>query len=87
MLRAAIHACDCAVAVLTGFNPNVLYEVGLAHALGKEMILLCELAPGSPHLPELPFDLRTQYVIGYRADRPDELRTRLDALLAEHRPR
>lgn len=40
------------VADLTKRNPNVFYEVGIAHALGKEVILL------SQSLDDVPFDLR-----------------------------
>jgi hypothetical protein len=47
------------VADLTGSNPNVYYELGLAHALGKRVILLTQ------HIDELPFDLRSYRVIPY----------------------
>jgi hypothetical protein len=67
-LRDAIDACDGAVAILTGFNANVMYELGLAHAQGKRAILLCEFLPKEQRLPDLPFDLRNEYVIGYSAD-------------------
>lgn len=40
------------VADLTGLNGNVLYELGLAHALGKRTVLITQ------KLEELPFDLR-----------------------------
>jgi CheY-like chemotaxis protein len=40
------------VADMTGRNPNVYYEVGYAHALGKDVVLLTQRAA------ELPFDLR-----------------------------
>lgn len=40
------------IADLTGRNPNVFYEVGLAHAIGKEVILLTQ------SMNDVPFDLR-----------------------------
>lgn len=40
------------VADLTGANPNVLYEVGLAHAIGKPVVLLTRRDK------DIPFDLR-----------------------------
>ena len=43
------------VAEITPANPNVFYELGYAHALGKPTILLAERGR------ELPFDIR-----GYR---------------------
>lgn len=45
--RAAVVICDC-----TGRNPNVFYEIGLAHAFGREVILITQ----SPD--DIPFDLR-----------------------------
>ncbi|MDQ3818776.1 MAG: nucleoside 2-deoxyribosyltransferase, partial [Acidobacteriota bacterium] len=35
-----ISKADIVVADMTGRNPNVFYEVGYAHALGKKVILL-----------------------------------------------
>lgn len=40
------------VADVSGLNPNVLYELGLAHALGKRAVMITR------NLEELPFDLR-----------------------------
>lgn len=37
-----IEQADAIVAVTTGKNPNVFYEVGFAHALRKEVILLTD---------------------------------------------
>ena len=47
------------VADLTGSNPNVYYELGLAHALRKRVILLTQ------QVDDLPFDLRSYRVIPY----------------------
>lgn len=47
------------IADLTGSNPNVYYELGLAHALRKRVILLTQ------QVDELPFDLRSYRVIPY----------------------
>jgi len=47
-----IQAAHIVIAEMTGRNPNVYYEVGYAHALGKEVVLLTQRAD------ELPFDLR-----------------------------
>ena len=40
------------IAELTGRNPNVFYEVGIAHTVGKEVILL------SQSTEDIPFDLK-----------------------------
>lgn len=45
---------DAAVVIadVTGLNGNVLYELGLAHAMGKRTVMITQ------RLDELPFDLR-----------------------------
>lgn len=52
--RSRIIICDC-----TGRNPNVFYEVGIAHTLGREVILVTQ----SEH--DIPFDLRHLRYIRY----------------------
>jgi len=54
-----ISSADLVVADLTGANPNVYYELGIAHALGRPTILLTQ------DLEEVPFDLRAYRVITY----------------------
>ncbi|MFQ3200561.1 MAG: hypothetical protein ACI9SK_001287 [Zhongshania sp.] len=54
-----ITTSDLIVADLTGSNPNVYYELGIAHALNKNVILLTQ------EIGELPFDLRSYRVIAY----------------------
>src|SRR5260370_389127 len=47
-----ISQADVIVADMTGRNPNVFYEVGYAHALGKTVILLTQDSK------DIPFDLK-----------------------------
>lgn len=47
-----ISKADVIVADMTGRNPNVFYEVGYAHALGKVVLLLTQNAD------DIPFDLK-----------------------------
>ncbi|MDX6271081.1 MAG: hypothetical protein QOD28_2304 [Acidobacteriota bacterium] len=47
-----INKADVVVADMTGRNPNVFYEVGYAHALGKIVLLLTQNAD------DIPFDLK-----------------------------
>jgi chromatin remodeling complex protein RSC6 len=47
------------LADLSGKNPNVLYELGLAHALAKPAILV------SQTIEDIPFDLRNLRIIIY----------------------
>lgn len=52
--RAKVVICDC-----SGKNPNVFYEAGVAHAIGKEVIFVTQ----SEH--DIPFDLRHIRYIRY----------------------
>lgn len=52
------------VAELTGRNPNVLYELGLAHALHKPVVLV------SSNEADVPFDVRHVRVIYYDVTDP-----------------
>lgn len=52
--RAKVVVCDC-----SGKNPNVFYEAGIAHAIGKEVILITQ----SEY--DIPFDLRHLRYIRY----------------------
>ena len=47
-----ISKADVIVSDMSGRNPNVFYETGYAHALGKTVILLTKTAD------DIPFDLR-----------------------------
>ena len=47
------------MADISEHNPNVFYELGLAHALGKETILITHGAGSSP------FDISTARLITY----------------------
>lgn len=58
------------LADLTGKNPNVFYELGLAHAIGKPVVLV------SNTIDDVPFDLRSLRVLIYDKD-DEEWGTRL----------
>ena len=47
-----IAKADVIIADMTGRNPNVFYETGYAHALGKQVILLTQ------DVNDIPFDLK-----------------------------
>jgi len=55
----ALRKARLIIAELTGGNPNVFYEVGLCHAIGKDVLLL------SQSIKDIPFDLRHRRVIPY----------------------
>lgn len=50
---------DLLIADLSTANPNVYYELGLAHAFGKPVILLAQ------EIEEVPFDLRSYRILTY----------------------
>lgn len=52
--KSRIVVCDC-----TGRNPNVFYEAGIAHTLGREVILITQ------NEQDIPFDLRHLRYIRY----------------------
>lgn len=54
-----VNEAMCVIADLSGRNANVFYEVGLAHAIGKPVVLL------SRDISDVPFDLRHLRVIQY----------------------
>lgn len=58
IIRQIAHA-DLIIAELTALNPNVFYELGIAHALRRRTVLLTQ------SIDDLPFDLRSYRVISY----------------------
>jgi|GEM_PF-547284 len=54
-----INRARVVIAELTGKNPNVFYETGVAHTVGKEVILLTQT------MDDVPFDLRHLRCIVY----------------------
>ena len=64
------------IADISASNPNVMYEVGLADVLGKEMILLAQDSK------KVPFDLSGSRVLLYSPERVDKLEDDLARKLA-----
>jgi predicted Rossmann-fold nucleotide-binding protein len=63
-IRDGIRSCDYVIAVLDGLKPNVLYELGLAHAYGKRTILMNRASALGE--TAVPFDLAVQQRLEYR---------------------
>lgn len=61
---SGITSAKVLVAELTGRNPNVYYELGLAHALKKPVVLICS------NEQDVPFDLKHIRVIYYDMSDP-----------------
>jgi hypothetical protein len=58
-IQREIEQAEVVIAEITPANPNVFYEVGYAHALGKPTILLAQRGA------QLPFDIRSFRVVFY----------------------
>lgn len=59
-----ISTARIVIAELTGGNPNVLYELGMAHALGKPFVIITN------SMGDVPFDLKELRCIVYDKDHP-----------------
>ena len=73
--RSRIVICDC-----SGRNPNVFYEAGIAHTLGRETILITQSAD------DIPFDLSHLRYVAYlnngeeREKLKEQLRVRFESI-------
>ena len=56
----AIAACRIVIADCTGKNPNVFYEIGIAHTIGRPTVLI------SQNIDDVPFDLRHVRCVVYK---------------------
>ena len=70
-----IIQAQAVVAVLDGRNPNVMYEIGIAHAIGKLVILLVKREKSS----DLPENLKGNRLLIYRDE--DDLYSQLTTTL------
>lgn len=80
VIWSAIANCSLVIADCTGRNPNVFYEIGLAHAVGKIVVLLTQ------NEDDIPFDLRHLRYIRYAYTPPGMKRfeSELGSVLASH---
>jgi hypothetical protein len=64
-ISEGISTADYAICVLDGMRPNVLYELGMAEALRKPVVLLWRKDPSRP--VDVPFDIAKAHRIEYEA--------------------
>ena len=76
-IEKAIMSASLVVADITDANPNVMYEVGLATAKNKPLILVASSSRS------IPFDLARFRVVIYDVDNPDDLVSRLGRMIAQ----
>jgi len=75
-----IAAANVCIADVSGRNPNVAYELGLAHALGKPVVLLAQDAA------DVPFDFQHLRVLIYDSSASDweqQLSSRVTSTILE----
>ena len=61
------------IANVNGRNPNVMYELGIAHAMGKDVLIIAHTKEGAP------FDISSRRILFYKDGRDlrDKLRNEL----------
>jgi hypothetical protein len=69
---ARLVVCDC-----TSKNPNVFYELGIAHTLGKGVVLI------TSNEADIPFDLRHWRYLVYDPHKPETLQAGLREYLKQ----
>jgi hypothetical protein len=79
-IRKDIRRSSAVIVDLSGARPNVLYEAGFAHALGKPAVHICSTPIG-----QLPFDVSHNNTLVYSQGQTyrlkDKLLRRLEAVL------
>lgn len=55
-----LNESSIVIAEVTGRNPNVMYEIGMAHTVGKKVIIITQ------NSEDIPFDLRHHRYIVYK---------------------
>lgn len=76
-IAKAIASAGIVIANIDGRNPNVFYELGIAHAMDKEVLLVASAKD------EIPFDFRNQRILIYKS--LPELEERMMTALAQIR--
>ena len=72
-----ITSTDFVIAEITGKNANVFYELGMAHAIGKPVLILAQNAE------EIPFDLKTRRILEYSPNSLEVMEKELEDCLIE----
>jgi hypothetical protein len=68
-IRDQINRADLVLGDITGGNPNVFYEIGLAHAAGRPVLFLTQDPP-----EKVPVDVRQFEFIHYDLGKHEEVK-------------
>lgn len=72
-IRGQIIEADVILAEITGRNPNVFYELGLAHAFEKPVVLLTQ-----DKASDIPTDIRHHEFLGYDLGDDGDVLSKID---------
>jgi len=77
VIQERVRTSDVLIADTTARNPNVFYEVGYAHALGKPTVLICQEGE------DIPFDIKAvnHIIYGSIVELREKLEKRLSSML------
>jgi hypothetical protein len=75
-VKRHIEDADFCIGDLSGNNPNVMWELGYAHALGKPVIVLRQ------GTSDLPFDVRADRLFTYELNALDSARSSLQEAIS-----
>jgi len=76
-ITSSLRDAEIIVGDITGTNPNVLYEIGYAHALNKRTILLHHVEKDDNWAKHLPFDIRGMRILPFDFTNPDAAKSSL----------
>ena len=67
------------IANIDGRNPNVFYELGIAHAIDKPTIII------SKSVPDIEIDIKSKYLLLYKneQDLKEQIRKNLTKILVK----
>ena len=79
-----LYQADIVIVDFSGSNPNVMYETGIAHTLGKEVIPLAQNIES-----DVPFDMRHRRVLAYVANKQglEDMGNKLFSKLRQYLPK
>ena len=78
-IQQAIARADLVIVDLTESNPNVMYEMGFAHALKKPVLPIVQQRIG-----QVPSDIAGYLYLVYDPSEPDELRHNIQTWAARY---
>jgi hypothetical protein len=79
-VRSQIERADYVVFDVSGDNPNVFFELGLAHALKKKLLLLVP----KDYSPKLPFDTASFLYVPYDSENLGGLKSSLSSYIERY---